>query len=310
MAQKIIIDTDPGIDDAMAIFTALRSPEVEVVGMTTVFGNTPVDVTTMNALRLRELEGNEHVPVARGCAVPMVIALEKVAVHVHGEDGMGNINPPPPRSKALDIPAPQFIVEMVLANPGEIILMPVGPLTNIAMALRLEPKIAGLVKGVVLMGGAAGVPGNISPVAEANIYHDPHAADIVFGADWQVTMVGLDVTTRVKMTREYMQKMGDSGSKPTALLKRMWPCYVGFHDQFYGMGGTIHTHDPSAITYIIHPEWFHTEAYPVYVEGAGRCMGQTALDRHHQWPARRPTNVCLDVEVEQELNFLMERLTK
>jgi inosine-uridine nucleoside N-ribohydrolase len=310
MPQKIIIDTDPGVDDSLAIFTALRSPELEVVGLTTIFGNSLVENTTLNALRLVELEGNQHVPVACGSALPLVVGLELIAAPVHGEDGMGNTFLPLPRGKALDIPAAQFIVEMVLANPGEITLVPVGPLTNIALALRLEPRIAGLVKQVVIMGGATIVPGNISPVAEANIFHDPHAAEIVFSADWPMTMVGLDVTTQVNMSPQYLEKLGQGGNLATDLMRRMLPCYVAFHDQFYGMGGAIHTHDPSAITCVLHPEWFRCEAWPVHVQTDGRCKGQTIADRHRQWPTRRPVNVCVEVDAEKELALIMERMTK
>ena len=196
MPQKILIDTDPGVDDTMAILFALRSPELEVVGMTAVFGNAYVDTAALNALRLIELEGHEHIPVAKGTGRPIVGPPRRVADFVHGADGLGGINPPSPDGQLLDVPAAQFIVETILQNPGEITLVPVGPLTNIALALRLEPKIVDLVKQVVIMGGAAYVPGNASPVGEANIFNDPHAAAIVFSAGWPLTMVGLDVTMK------------------------------------------------------------------------------------------------------------------
>ena len=169
MAKKIIFDTDPGVDDTMALTFALRSPELEVVGVTSVFGNAAGSVTAQNALRLVELEGNDHIPVARGADRAVVFPAMELGTMVHGEDGMGNTNPPPPKGKLLDMHAAEFIVETVLANPGDITLVPVGPLTNIALALRLEPRIADLVAEVVLMGGAAHVPGNITPLAEANI---------------------------------------------------------------------------------------------------------------------------------------------
>jgi uridine nucleosidase len=203
MPKKIIIDTDPGVDDTIAICVALRSPEVQVIGLTSVFGNAPGEVTAQNALRLVELEGHGDIPVARGSDVPLVFPLERLGTWVHGEDGMGNTHPPAPRGKLVDQTAAEFIIDTVRANPGEVTLVPVGPLTNLGLALRLDPGIAGLVKEVVIMGGAVACPGNMTPVAEANIYHDPHAADMVMAAGWPLTIVGLDVTHKTMMTTQF-----------------------------------------------------------------------------------------------------------
>lgn len=142
MPKKIIIDTDPGVDDSMAILFAFNSPELEVVGLTSIFGNVHTDLATQNALRLVELSGHPAVPVAHGADLPLVVPLSYVADFVHGTDGLGNTYQPPPHGQALDISAAQFIVETVMAQPGEITLVPVGPLTNIALALALEPRIA------------------------------------------------------------------------------------------------------------------------------------------------------------------------
>jgi inosine-uridine nucleoside N-ribohydrolase len=196
VARKIIIDTDPGVDDAMAIFLALRSPEVSVIGLTTIFGNVHTDLATVNALRLLEIAGRNDIPVAHGASAPLTRAYAGPVAFIHGDDGQGNVYLAPASSQAISQPAAEFIVEQILNAPGEITLVPVGPLTNIALALQLEPRIAGLVHEVVLMGGNALVPGNATPAAEANIHNDPEAADIVFAADWAVTMVGLDVTDK------------------------------------------------------------------------------------------------------------------
>jgi len=200
MTRKIIIDTDPGIDDTMAIMLALKSPELELLGLTTIYGNVNCSQSTINALKILEVAGRSNIPVAKGSDVPLVIEPHHHATFVHGDDGMGNTHLSLPASKALDISAAQFIVEMIMKNPDEITLVPIGPLTNIALALRIEPKIAKLVKEVVIMGGAATVRGNVTPVAEANIWQDPHAASIVFSAGWPLTMLGLDVTTKVIQT--------------------------------------------------------------------------------------------------------------
>ena len=294
----------------MALTFALRSPELEVVGVTSVFGNAAGSVTAQNALRLVELEGNDNIPVARGADRAVVLPAMELGTMVHGEDGMGNTNPQPPKGKLLDMHAAEFIVETVLANPGEITLVPVGPLTNIALALRLEPRIADLVAEVVLMGGAAHVPGNITPLAEANIYHDPHAAQMVFSADWQVTMVGLDVTHQVVMDNAYFERLLAVHNPAVDLIRQILPCYRGYFDLSYGANGAIYTHDPSAVAYVIRPEFFETQKAPVIVETEGRCMGKTIVDDRNRWVNYRPSNVCVGVDGQGVLDLYLERLTK
>ena len=310
MTKKIIFDTDPGVDDTMALTFALRSPELEIVGVTSVFGNAAGSVTAQNALRLVELEGNDHIPVARGADRALVFPAMELGTMVHGEDGMGNTNPPPPKGKLLDMYAAEFIVETVLANPGEITLVPVGPLTNIALALRLEPRIVDLVAEVVLMGGAAHVPGNITPLAEANIYHDPHAAQMVFSADWQVTMVGLDVTNQVVMDNAYFDRLLAARNPAIDLIRQILPCYRGYFDRSYAANGAIFTHDPSAVAYVIHPDLFQVQKFPVVVETDGRCMGKTIVDDQNRWVDYRASNVCVGVDAQGVLELYLERLTK
>lgn len=310
MAKKIIIDTDPGVDDTIAITTALRSPEVEIIGLTSVFGNAEGSVTAQNALRLVELEGNDHIPVARGSDIPLIAPLEMLGTWVHGEDGMGNTNPPPPKGKPIDQSAAEFIVSMVRKFPGEITLVPVGPLTNIALALYLDPRITEFVKEVVIMGGTVSIPGNISPVAEANIWHDAHAADIVMAADWPVTLVGLDVTQKTLITPNFQQELFKAGNPAVNLIQKILPCYQNYFCDFQGLEGAIFTHDPSAISYVINPELFNTQRAPVYVETLGRCAGQTVADWKRQWGERPNVNICMDVNSEGVLALIKERLTK
>lgn len=281
MPTKLIIDTDPGIDDAMAILAALHSPELEVLGLTTVFGNTEVDLCALNALRLVELEGNDHIPVTKGCGQPLVHEINAFSAGVHGKDGFGNTFLPLPHGKLDPRHSVQFIIDTVLANPNEVVLVPLGPLTNIAMAYKLEPRIAPLVKEVVLMGGCAFALGNISAVAEANIYHDAHAAEVVFAAPWKVTMIGLDVTTKIVMDSDYFAKLYAAGNPAVKLLEKIQPCYQAFHEQIYGMKGAIHTHDPAVIAYLLAPELFRCEQMPVYVVTEGVCLGKTIADKHH-----------------------------
>jgi len=310
MPQKIIIDTDPGVDDVIAISMALRSPELEVLGLTSIFGNTYGEVTAQNALRLVELEGHDSIPVSRGSDVPLVMPLEGLGTMVHGEDGMGNTNPPPPRGKVINKSAAEFIIEVVHTYPDEVTLVPIGPLTNIALALKIDPTIMSLVKKVVLMGGAVSKPGNISPTAEANIYHDPHAADIVMRAGWPLVMVGLDVTQQVVMTSRFLEKIYKTKNPVTNLIQRILPFYQGFHKSHFDSGGDIHTHDPSAIAYLLNPDLFHTEVVSIFVESEGRCKGQTIADWHNQWESRPEVEVCMNVDGEGVLGLIEEYLTK
>ncbi|HSV85530.1 MAG TPA: nucleoside hydrolase [Levilinea sp.] len=308
MAIKILIDTDPGVDDAMAILFALRSPELEVVALTTVFGNAPVELTTQNALRLLELEGNSHIPVARGADFPLVRSRGELGMHVHGDDGMGGLNLPPPKGAPAAIPAAQLIVDTVMANPGEITLLPLGPLSNIGLALLLEPAIARNVKEVILMGGSAYDRGNASPAAEANIYNDPEAAALVFNAAWPLTMVGLDATHRCVMTQTYLDELYRASNPAIELIRKILPFYQRFHDSIYAMNGGIHTHDPSAVAYAIDPTLFVTRQMPIYVETEGRCAGDTVPDAHGKWKQGPLATVCLDVDAQRLLALYQARL--
>ncbi len=313
MSKKIIIDTDPGVDDAMAILFALKSPELELIGLTTIYGNVHTDLATQNALRLVEFSGRPDIPVAHGAAKPMVVPLKPVADFVHGYDGLGNTNQPSPAGQAIDQPAAQFIVETIMSKPGEVTLVPVGALTNIALALALEPRIVENVAEVVLMGGAATVNGNVNPAAEANIINDPHAADVVFTAGWPITMVGLDVTMKSVMTDDYLASLKANGSKVGQFIYDISRFYVDFHRQTHGIVG-IHNHDSSAIAYVIDPTLFGTQSAPIRVATCGIAAGQTIMDRRQHWQESGawsnilPTNVCLDVDSERLLALYKERI--
>ncbi|MBI1280406.1 MAG: nucleoside hydrolase [Anaerolineaceae bacterium] len=300
--QKIIIDTDPGIDDSMAIFFALSSPELEVIGLTTVFGNVHVDLAATNALRLLEIAGRTDIPVAKGAANSLVGDYDNPPAHIHGDDGQGNVHLPPPAGKPIDQTSAQFIVEQVMSNPGEITLVPIGPLTNIALALRLEPRIAQNVKQVVLMGGNALVPGNSTPAAEANIKDDPEAADVVFGAGWPLTMVGLDVTTKAVVTDEQLQSYARSSSPMAQHIARICPFYLDFSRRVNGnaVGGLL-VHDSTAVAYLLVPDAFTVKSWPVRVETQGMSRGKTwpmvrPNTRATYWHNRPNVNVCVDID--------------
>jgi inosine-uridine nucleoside N-ribohydrolase len=285
---KVIYDTDPGVDDAMALLLLARHPEVELKAITTVFGNGGIDIVTRNALFLREKFGIDA-PVARGAAAGFGAAPPPAAVAVHGENGLGGYPLTEPTAKEDGRSAAQLIVELVRAHPGEIDIVAVGRMTNLALALALDPGIAGLVKGVSVMGGAFGRNGhfgNVTPVAEANIFGDPLAADIVFGAEWPMTIVPLDVTHESVMTDEYVSGLKRDGGEDGAFLWEVSREYA----KYYGTRGLngFAVHDSSAVAAMIHPEMFGYERGPVRVVTAdGVAHGQTVLkpEGSHHWRA-------------------------
>ena len=310
-ARNIIIDTDPGVDDAMAIFLALRSPEVSVIGLTTIFGNVHTDLATVNALRLLEIAGRNDIPVAHGASAPLTRGYAGPVPFIHGDDGQGNVHLPPASGRAIAQSAAEFIVEQILLAPGEITLVPLGPLTNIALALQLEPRIAGLVQ-VVLMGGNALVPGNTSPAAEANIHNDPEAADIVFAAGWSVTMVGLDVTEQTVMNGNHLRTLGQARNSMARHLAQITPFYQKFTEDSSGIDG-FYIHDSAAIAYVIDPSLFETQRWPVRVETQGISVGKTWPETHvgrthPDWAGRPRVNVCTGVNADRLVSMILERL--
>ena len=215
MTRRIILDCDPGHDDAMAILLAAGSPELELSAITTVAGNHTLDITTLNARRVCTLAGLTQVPIAPGCSEPLVRPLV-TATEIHGTSGLqGHVWGEPDVGTVPDH-AVDVIIDLVMAAPGEITLVPVGPLTNIAIAVRKEPRIRDRVREVVLMGGSF-TRGNVTPAAEFNIYVDPEAAAIVFGAGWPLTMIGLDVTHMANATAEVIERIGMLGTPLAAV---------------------------------------------------------------------------------------------
>jgi purine nucleosidase len=303
VARPIIIDTDPGIDDAMAIFFALAHSGLDVIGLTTIFGNVTTELATANALRLLDIAGRPDVPVVRGAADPLCVPYSGAVPFVHGDDGQGNVSLAGPSRAPLDTTAAQFIVEQVMARPGEITLVPIGPLTNLALALRLEPRIAANVRDVVLMGGNALGLGNATPAAEANVRNDPEAADLVFGAEWPVTMVGLDVTHRVFMDDAHLAEYGRIDTPTARHVAAILPFYRRFYGERVGIEG-IYVHDSSAIAYVVAPELFRSERWPIRVDctaGISRgktwpALGDTDEHRLAAWHGRPLVNVCVDVD--------------
>lgn len=315
MARKIIIDTDPGVDDSMAIFFALASPELDVIGLTTIFGNVHTHLATKNALRLLEIADRTDIPVAHGADNALTQPYEGPVPFVHGDDGQGNVALSDPTTRAVDVNAAQFIINQLRDNPGEITLVPVGPLTNIALALRMEPRIAEWVDEVVIMGGNALVPGNASPAGEANIRNDPEAADLVFGADWQVTMVGLDVTLKVVMSPDHLAEYATHTNPMSQHIAKIVPFYQNFFEQSYPGHQGIFVHDSSAIAYAIDPSLFKIEQWPVRVgtQGLGRGKTWPNITPNYvlpPWQNRPLVNVCVDVDGEALVSMEIDRLKR
>ena len=311
--HKIIFDTDPGVDDAMALLLALRSPEIDVIGITTVFGNSRVEVTTRNALNLLDLAGRTDIPVARGAGQPLVTSPGTTAEYVHGDDAMGNIgwtNVNNPAQHPIDKTAARFIVDTVMANPNEVTIVAVGPMTNLALALKLEPGIAQATREVVIMGGNVVAPGNVSPFAEANVHSDPHAAAQMLSAGWHVTMAGLDVTQATQMDDDYFRDLAESGDPFGVFISRIVPFYQAFHRTWYGYEhGAIDTHDPSAIAYVIDPSLFKGVYYSMLVPTDGPAKGMTIADRRGKFYTTPKVHCLLHVDSPRLLALYRQRLT-
>lgn len=309
MITKIIIDTDPGIDDAIAICMAIHAKDLNILGFTSVFGNTKGHITALNALRLASFCNEYVIPVAQGSLDPLVIPFNMPGTTVHGEDGMGNTSLPTPEGKLISQSAAEFIAHTIRQYPGEVTLLTLGPLTNIALALRINPDLPFQVKDIVIMGGAVANPGNVNAVAEANIYRDPHAAEMVFASGCPISLVGLDVTHKTIITPDMLERIYLTDNPAIALLKKIIPHYQGFFNEHYHMGGSFFTHDPSALAYVLDPDLFKTRSAPIFVTMEGRTCGQTIADWEHQWEKRKDVEICLEVNSKGVLN-LVEKLLK
>jgi purine nucleosidase len=272
MSTRIILDCDPGIDDALAIAFAHGHPGIDLVGVTTVAGNVGLAKTTANALAVCEFIGAAGTPVTAGCAGPLLRpALD--ARQVHGDSGLGGATLPPPAGRPAAGHAVDYIIDAVRAAPGEITLVATGPLTNIALAVRREPRLADWVREFVIMGGSAG-RGNVTPAAEYNIWADPEAAAVVFRAGWTVAMLGLDVTLRTGATAAVLQQMSELGPLGTELLRPALEQYRSVSEP-----GGPPVHDVCAVAWVAQPELFGLVPARVQVELAGQLTaGMTVTD--------------------------------
>ena len=315
-AKKVIYDTDPGIDDAMALLFLDYSPDVDLVGITTVLGNHDIDVTTRNALFLKDYF-NIAAPVARGAGRPLVLEPTPPPTYVHGENGLGDIELPGTiRAQPHALPADEFIIRTVRDEPGESASCAVGRMTNLALALRKDPEIATLVREVVIMGGAFGYKGhsgNVTPVAEANIIGDPHAADEMFGAAWPITVVGLDVTQEAVMSIGYMEALRDASGRTGRFIWDITRFYENFYRSTTGLDG-IPVHDSSAVACLIDPTLFTYRRGPIRVVTEGIAIGQTIQEpnsrkfRPNAWTGRPEHDICIDGDAARFLKLYFDTI--
>ena len=320
--RPVIVDTDPGTDDAMAILLALTSPEVDVRAFTVVGGNVTPAQGLENALRLVSLAGRCDIPIAGGAARPLAQRLI-TAEFVHGQNGLGDIELPPPSCKADPRFGPDLIIEMVRAMPGEITLVPVGPLTNIAMAVIKDPAIVPLVKEVVIMGGSI-TEGNVTAAAEANIYNDPEAAQVVFQAGFKkLTMVGLDVTHKTNFGKAHLERLGRTHGTLNDFATKVMGFLVALSAKF----GAAETpmHDPLAMGVAIDPSFVTTASMRVDVETRGEFTRGATVGNRHNFVERNELKgdryvmtgidrvqpnalVAVGVDPERFLSFFIDRL--
>jgi purine nucleosidase len=309
--RKIIIDTDPGQDDAVAILLALASPEdLDVVAITAVAGNVPLALTTVNSLKMVELAGRPDVPVYSGSVKPMVRELI-TAEYVHGATGIDGADLPDPTTPLAEGHAVDAIIDIVMgAEPGTITLCPLGPLTNVGMALTRQPQIAERLAEIVLMGGGFFEGGNTTATAEFNIYVDPHAADIVFRSGVPITVMSLDVTHRALMEPRHLERFAAIDTPVGRAVHGMLEFYERYDVEKYGMvGGPLH--DPCVIAHLIRPDLFSGRHVPVAVETSSELtMGMTVVDWWGMTTAQPNATWMRQVDADGFYDLLVERIAR
>jgi inosine-uridine nucleoside N-ribohydrolase len=299
MTTPILLDCDPGHDDAIALLLALASPEVELRGVTTVAGNQTVEKTTANAIRILELVGREDVPVARGAGRPLV-REPFVAAYVHGESGLDGPDLPPARGR----PVAEHAVELLAERVAGTTLVATGPLTNVALLLALHPEARP--ERIVLMGGAI-AEGNVTPAAEFNVWADPEAAARVFRSGLDVTMVGLDVTHKALLTPRHAEQLRESGGVG-AVVADLLAFYDRFHRAVYGFDGSP-IHDAVALAYAFRPGLLETKELNVEVDCESElCRGRTVVDLWRRSGREPNAHVAVGIDADGFVALLLERL--
>ena len=307
--KRILFDTDPGIDDSLAILLALASPELSIEGISVVHGNCSVDQAVSNALGVLELAGASHIPVARGFALPLV-QPSLLAPETHGNAGVGYARLPSPGAKPVAQHSVDFLIEKIMSAPGEITLLCTGPLTNVAVALRKEPGIVQAVKEVIIMGGAMRHEGNTSPLAEFNVFVDPHAAHMVYHSGMPITLVPLDVTYQCRLTHADVNRLQAAPTPITRFIADSTRFYMEFHDEYQHIDGCV-INDPLALALTFVPTLCDYEQHYVDVDlSGGVSMAKTFADFYRM--GKQPPNmrVALGVRARDFMELFLDRMEK
>lgn len=305
MSTPILLDCDPGHDDAIALLLALASPELDLLGVTTVAGNQTLDKTTANALRVLELAGRDDVPVAAGADRPLARELF-IAAYVHGETGMDGPALPEPQGEPVPEHAVDFLAERILGSDRPVTIVPVGPLTNVALLLARYPEVVASVERIVLMGGAI-AEGNVTPAAEFNIYVDPEAAWRVFRSGLPLTMIGLDVTHRALMTDAHAEQLRGAGAIGR-FVAELYDFFTQYHRRTYGHGGAP-IHDAVAVAQALRPGIVTTLHRHVDVDCESTlCRGRTVVDLWHRTGEEPNADVGIGIDADAFLDLLCQRI--
>ncbi|SFB34845.1 purine nucleosidase [Rhizobium sp. NFR07] len=308
---SIIVDCDPGIDDTIALLTAFVSPELDILGITPVCGNQPLDRTVRNALQVCELGGRAEIPVYAGCFRPML--REPIHGQFHGKTGLGNTVLPEPVKTVESMSAVDFLIEALsaAAAKGErITIACLGPLTNVAVALRMKPQIADGIERIVMMGGAYRESGNRTMTSEFNVLADPHAAHVVFSSGIPIVALALDATHQVMLKPEHVAEFSRVSGRISETLAELMAFWDRNDVRRYGSrGGPLH--DPLVMAYILAPHLFETEKARVFVEYESElCMGQTIADWYGKSGLEPNADIVTKVDVEGVIAFFLERLSR
>jgi purine nucleosidase len=309
MPKHILVDADPGIDDACAILLALASPELSLEGVSIVHGNCSLEQGTINGLSILELANASHTPLAKGCENPLV-QPSLLAPETHGNTGLGYAKLPDPRSRPVVQHGCDFLIEKILSSPGEITLVAIGPLTNVALAIRQEPRLVDAIKELIIMGGALRHEGNTTALAEFNTYVDPHAAHVVYHSGIPTTLVPLDVTYQCILTAQDVERLQKIDSPISTFVKDATKFYMEYHDDYQGIEGCV-INDPLALALTFAPELCDYRELPVDVDiSGGVSMGKTFADFYNY--EKKPANmkVALGVRPRDFVELFLERMEK
>ncbi|MHB8595403.1 MAG: nucleoside hydrolase [Ktedonobacteraceae bacterium] len=307
MKHKIILDCDPGHDDAIAILLAAHHPEIDLLAITTVAGNQSLDKTTRNALKVCSFAGLRSIPIAQGASCPLV-CVAKHAENIHGESGLDGPSIPEADIEPMEMDAVELIIERLLQSDGDITLVATGPLTNLATAIRSEPAILPKIKGISLMGGAIGL-GNTTPAAEFNIHFDPHAAAIVFGCGRPIFMAPLEVTHQALASKHVIDRLRRANRPVATFASDLFEFFGGTYQKVFGFPAAP-VHDPCAVAAVVNPSLIKSHLMHVAVETKGEwTLGRTVCDVYGKFGNEPNASVGYSLEVESFWDMVIEALT-